>query len=77
MRDARRPRCGTPLPVQIGVDRGHVFAAEVGAAERAAYSATGDTTNTAALIMAKAPYGVLFAHPTVLEQSRTLFSTTP
>ena len=68
---------GTPLPLQIGVNRGHVFAAEVGAAARAAYSAMGDTTNTAARIMAKAPHGVLFAHPTVLEQSRTLFATEP
>ncbi|HSN07336.1 MAG TPA: adenylate/guanylate cyclase domain-containing protein [Candidatus Angelobacter sp.] len=68
---------GTPLPLQIGVNRGHVFVAEVGAAERSAYSAMGDTTNTSARIMAKAPHGVLFAHPTVLEQSRTLFSTEP
>ena len=28
---------GTPLPVQIGVNRGHVFAAEVGALARAAF----------------------------------------
>ena len=68
---------GTPLPLQIGVNRGHVFAAEVGAVDRAAYSAMGDTTNTAARIMGKAPLGVLFAHPTVLERSRTLFVTTP
>ena len=68
---------GTPLPLQIGVNRGHVFAAEVGAVDRAAYSAMGDTTNTAARIMGKAPHGVLFAHPTVLERSRTLFATTP
>ena len=44
-----------PLPLQLGVNRGHVFAAEVGVAERAAYSAMGDTTNTAARIMATAP----------------------
>ena len=68
---------GTPLPMQIGVNRGHVFAAEVGTPNRAAYSAMGDTTNTAARIMSKAPAGVLFAHPTVLEQSRTLFATEP
>jgi class 3 adenylate cyclase/tetratricopeptide (TPR) repeat protein len=66
---------GTPLPMQIGVNRGHVFAAEVGARERAAYSAMGDTTNTAARIMGRAPLGILFAHPTVLERSRTLFQT--
>ena len=68
---------GTPLPLQIGVNRGHVFAAEVGYLDRAAYSAMGDTTNTAARIMSKAPLGHLFAHPSVLEQSRTLFATTP
>jgi class 3 adenylate cyclase/tetratricopeptide (TPR) repeat protein len=68
---------GTPLPLQIGVNRGHVFAAEVGYVDRAAYSAMGDTTNTAARIMSKAPVGKLFAHPSVLEQSRTLFATTP
>ena len=66
---------GTPLPVQIGVNRGHVFAAEVGTLNRSAYSAMGDTTNTAARIMSKADGGVLFAHPTVLEHSRTLFAT--
>jgi len=68
---------GTPLPVQIGVNRGHVFAAEVGTPNRSAYSAMGDTTNTAARIMSKAPAGVLFVHPSVLEHSRTLFATTP
>ena len=68
---------GTPLPVQLGVNRGHVFAAEVGTARRAAYSAMGDTTNTAARIMSKAPAGVMYAHPSVLEQSRTLFATEP
>ncbi len=66
---------GTPLPVQIGVNRGHVFAAEVGTLNRSAYSAMGDTTNTAARIMSKAGGGVLFAHPSVLEHSRTLFAT--
>ena len=49
----------------------HVFAAEVGVAERAAYSAMGDTTNTAARIMATAPPGAIHAHPDVLEHSRT------
>ena len=49
---------GLPLPLQLGVARGHVFAAEVGVADRAAYSAMGDTTNTAARIMSTAPPGV-------------------
>ena len=67
----------TPLPLQIGVNRGHVFAAEVGAADRAAYSAMGDTTNTAARICAKAPAGSIYAHPSVLDQSLTLFHVEP
>ena len=41
---------GTPLPVQLGVNRGHVFAAEVGTARRAAYSAMGAQLNAAGLI---------------------------
>jgi tetratricopeptide (TPR) repeat protein len=68
---------GTPLPLQSGVNRGHVFAAEVGTAWRAAYSAMGDTTNTAARICARAPAGAIYAHPSVLDNSRTLFETTP
>jgi len=66
-----------PLPVQVGVNRGHVFVAEVGASNRAAFSSMGDTTNTAARIMSKAPLGGIYAHPAVLEHSQTLFATTP
>ncbi len=66
-----------PLPLQIGVNRGHAFAAEVGAPDRAAYSAMGDTTNTAARITSKAPPGSLYAHPSVLDQSLTLFDVRP
>src|SRR6478735_451996 len=66
-----------PLPLQLGVARGNVFAAEVGVADRAAYSAMGDTTNTAARITGTAPPGVVHAHPAVLERSRTLFAVTP
>jgi class 3 adenylate cyclase/predicted ATPase len=68
---------GTPLPLQFGVNRGHVFVAEVGTPWRAAYSAMGDTTNTAARICAKAEPGMIFVHPVVLEHSRTLFATEP
>jgi class 3 adenylate cyclase/tetratricopeptide (TPR) repeat protein len=67
----------TPLPLQLGVNRGYVFAAEVGTPRRAAYSAMGDTTNTAARICAKAPPGELYAHPAVLAKSRTKYATTP
>ncbi len=67
----------SPLPLQAGVNRGHVFAAEVGVAQRAAYSAMGDTTNTAARITGRAPAGAIYAHPAVLEHSRTRFAVTP
>ena len=67
----------SPLPLQLGVNRGHVFAAEVGIPERGAYTGMGDTTNTAARIMSKASAGVLFAHPAVLEHSRTRFAVKP
>lgn len=67
----------SPLPLQLGVNRGHVFAAEVGIPERGAYTGMGDTTNTAARIMSKAPAGVIFAHPAVLEHSRTRFAVQP
>ena len=68
---------GSPLPLQLGVNRGHVFAAEVGVEERGAYTGMGDTTNTAARIMSKAPPGRIYAHPAVLEHSRTLFAVEP
>ncbi len=68
---------GLPLPLQFGVNRGHVFAAEVGTGLRAAYSAMGDTTNTAARICSKAPAGAIYAHPSVLDHSRTLFESEP
>ncbi len=68
---------GLPLPLQLGVARGNVFAAEVGVADRAAYAAMGDTTNTAARIMGTAPPGTVHAHPSVLDHSRTVFAVTP
>lgn len=66
-----------PFPLHIGVHRGHVFAAEVGSPRRAAYSAMGDITNTAARIAAATPVGHLYAHPQVLDESRSRFAVTP
>lgn len=66
-----------PLRLHFGVNRGHVFAAEVGASTRAAYSAMGDTTNTAARICAKAPAGVIYAQGDVLDECLTLYETRP
>ncbi len=70
-------KASLPLQLQFGVNRGHVFAAEVGAPGRAAYSAMGDTTNTAARICGKAPIGEIYAHPEVLDECLTLYETKP
>jgi class 3 adenylate cyclase/Icc-related predicted phosphoesterase/tetratricopeptide (TPR) repeat protein len=65
----------TWLRVRAGVNRGHVFAGEVGSAYRATYTIIGDTVNLAARLMAAAPTGALYAAPEVVERSRTLFAT--
>jgi class 3 adenylate cyclase/tetratricopeptide (TPR) repeat protein len=66
---------GTELPLRIGVNRGHVFAGEVGTAYRCAYTVMGDTVNLAARLMAAAQPGEVYATPHVLDSSRTLFQT--
>ena len=65
----------TPLPLQVGIHRGHVFAGELGAPDQAVFSIMGDTVNTAARIMVTAPPGVIHAHPAVLESARVLYDT--
>ena len=67
----------TPLPLQVGIHRGHVFAGELGAPDQAVFSIMGDTVNTAARIMVTAGPGVIHAHPAVLEHARTLYDTQP
>ncbi len=74
---ARITAAPLPCPVQVGVNRGHVFAGELGTPWRAAYSAMGDTTNTAARIAAQTPAGAVYAHPNVLEQARTVRAARP
>lgn len=68
---------GTPLPLQVGIHRGHVFAGELGAPDQAVFSIMGDTVNTAARIMVTAGPGIIHAHPAVLEYARTRYDTTP
>ena len=46
-----------PLPLQIGVNDGHVFAGTIGATHRATFTVMGDTVNLAARLMSAAPAG--------------------
>lgn len=62
-----------PLPLQVGIHRGHVFAGELGAPDQAVFSIMGDTVNTAARIMVTAPPGAIHAHPAVLEAARVRY----
>ncbi len=64
------------LPLRIGVNRGPIFAGEVGPAYRRTYTVMGDAVNLAARIMAKAAPGQALASAGVLERSRTAFETT-
>ncbi len=64
------------LPIKIGVNRGHVFAGDVGPKYRRTYTIMGDDVNLAARLMSAAAPGTIYATPVVLENSRTLFATT-
>jgi class 3 adenylate cyclase/tetratricopeptide (TPR) repeat protein len=61
------------LPVRIGVNRGRVFAGEIGPHYRRTYSVMGDTVNLAARLMSKAPWGAIYATEGVLSRSQTKF----
>jgi class 3 adenylate cyclase/tetratricopeptide (TPR) repeat protein len=64
-----------PLPLRVGVNRGHVFAGDVGTAHRRTFTVMGDTVNLAARLMAAARPGEIYATATVLDQARTHFVT--
>ncbi len=64
-----------PLPIRAGVNRGHVFAGDVGPFYRRTYTLMGDAVNLAARLMAKAPWGGVYATPGVLDRSQTRFAT--
>lgn len=63
------------LALRIGVNRGPVFAGDVGPDYRKTYTVMGDAVNLAARLMAKAQPGQILATGAVLERSRTQFDT--
>lgn len=65
------------LQIRIGAHRGHVFAGEIGPADRRTYTVIGDTVNLAARLMAAAPSGRILATERVLAGSRTRFLGEP
>ena len=63
------------IPVRIGVNRGSVFAGDIGPWYRRTYTVMGDAVNLAARLMAKAEPGQIYATADVLETSGTRFAT--
>ncbi len=61
------------LPLRGGVNRGHVFAGDVGPAYRRTYTIMGDAVNLAARLMARADPDHAYATHAVVERSRTTF----
>ena len=66
----------TPLGLKIGVNRGHVFAGEIGTDYRSTFTVMGDAVNLAARLMAAAPVGGIYATPGLIEESLTEFEST-
>ncbi len=65
-----------PIPLRIGVNRGGIFAGDIGPFYRRTYTVMGDAVNLAARLMAKAEPGRIYATADVLDRSNTLFATT-
>src|SRR5215210_955480 len=63
------------LGLHVGVNRGRVFAGEVGASFRRTYTIMGDTAALAARLMSKAEAGAVLATTEVLERSPTPFKS--
>ena len=63
------------IPVRIGINRGPVFAGDIGPAYRRTYTVMGDAVNLAARVMAKAEPGQVLATTEVLERSKVSFGT--
>ncbi len=68
---------GCPLPMRIGINRGHVFAGDFGPPFRRTYSVKGDAINLAARLVERAEPGQALATIDALSHSQTEFVTEP
>jgi class 3 adenylate cyclase len=67
---------GTRLPVRLGINRGQVFAGDIGPPYRRTYALMGDTVNLAARLMSAAPWERIYGTESVLRHSQASFQTT-
>jgi class 3 adenylate cyclase/tetratricopeptide (TPR) repeat protein len=65
-----------PLSVRIGVNRGRVFAGDIGPPDRRTYTVMGDAVNLAARLMAVAEPGQILSTEEVLDRCRAKFDST-
>ena len=63
------------LPLRAGVNRGHVFTGDIGAASRRTYAVMGDAVNLAARLTGRAQPGDVLATADVLDRARTTYAT--
>lgn len=66
-----------PFQLRGGCARGYVFAGDLGAPNRRAYTVMADTANLAARLAAKAGNGEVFVTSAALDRSRGAFATQP
>jgi len=68
---------GPAIPFRIGVNKGPVFAGDIGPRYRRTYTVMGDAVNLAARVMAKAHPGQILATGSILDAAGIRFETQP
>ncbi len=73
LREVLDAASGIPLHLRAGVNRGRIFAVDLGGADRRTFTVMGDAVNLAARVMGHARWGQLIATQDVLDRTRTHF----